>query len=501
MRDDQLRSRLVATNPWWTTARAAPDRRQAWAATDLTLAGRSRYDLGYRSGVLADVATQPLDDRLIVLRGPRRVGKSVVLKDVIHALCGRADVDPRQLVYLAADELTAQDLHRSIVQGRELTRSVDQPDPRPRVWFIDEVTGLEGWTRTLKFLRDNSAFGLDTVVCTGSSWADTAEVGRDLLAGRAGTANARRTRVLLPMAFRDFLAATRPELPRPEPVEPWSLQSAATTEAAAVAELSLDALDLAWQEYLSCGGYPRAVAEHHRDGVVSDAFLADLEAWLHRDVDRTAAEESMPRLLSELHRCTGAPLNRTRVARDLGYPGRQALDVRLVKLVRTFGAIWCHQVRADDGRRVSGAQAKLYLSDPVLAWLPGRLRAGSPSPDLTRLTESALALALAARVEALQPGRWPTDEAVGYLRTGGGAEVDLAAVPLPTPAGTRMSTPIEVKWVSHSWRSEVRALENTYAGGVVATKNLVDTTHASWALPAPLVALLLGSGDHEIRNP
>lgn len=492
MRDDQIRSRLIATNPWWPTATGAPDRRQGWADSDLTLVGRSRHDLGYRSHVLDDIATQPLDDRLVVLRGPRRVGKSVALKDVIFALCGRADVDPRQLIYIAADELTAQDLHRSIVQSRELTRSVDLPAPRSRAWFIDEVTGLEGWTRTLKFLRDNSPFGLDTVVCTGSSWADTVEVGRDLLAGRAGTGNVRRTRILLPMTFRDYLAATRPELPRPEPVEPRSLQSAATARVVTEAEFSVDAWDLAWQSYLSCGGYPRAVTEHHRDGVISDAFLADIEAWLHRDVDRDAGEESMPRLLGELHHRTGAPLNRTRMARDLGYPGRQALDLRLVKLVRTFGAIWCHQVRADDGRRIGGAQAKLYLSDPVLAWLPSRLRAGTQLPDLTRLTESVLALTLAARVESAQPGRWPAEEAIGYVRTGGGAEIDLAPVPLPTPAGTRMTTPIEVKWVSHGWRSEIRGLENTYAGGVVATKNLVDTRHPSWAMPAPLVALLLG---------
>jgi hypothetical protein len=490
VRDDQIRSRLAATNPWWGTAAAASRDPQAWASSDLTLTSRSRYDLGYRASVLDDVATGPLDDRLIVLRGPRRVGKSVVMKDAIFGMCAREDLDTRQLIYIAADELTPQDLHRSIVLGRELTRSVDQSVARTRVWFIDEVTSLDGWTSTLKFLRDNTPFGLDLVVCSGSSWADVAEVGRDLLAGRAGAASVRRTRILVPMSFRDFAIATRPELPRPGPFDPWSLQSEAVADAAAMVEFSTDALDLAWQAYLSCGGYPRAVSEYHRDGFVSDAFLTDIEAWLHRDVDRNAPEESIPQLLAELHRCTGAPLNRTRVARGLGYPNRQAFDLRLVKLVRTFAALWCHQVR-EDGHRVAGAQAKLYLSDPIMAWLPTRLRSGVPDPDMTRLTESALAVGLAARVESLQPGRWAADEAIGYRRTGGNVEVDLAPAPLPTPAGDRMSTPIEVKWVSHGWRPEVRGLEREFGGGIVATKNLTDTSHPSWALPAPLVALLL----------
>jgi hypothetical protein len=44
---------------------------------------------------------------------------------------------------------------------------------------------------------------------------------------------------------------------------------------------------------------------------------------------------------------------------------------------------------------------------------------------------------------------------------------------------------------SRSLRSEARAIEGHYGRGIVATKNIIDTDHPSWALPAPLVALLL----------
>ena len=53
------------------------------------------------------------------------------------------------------------------------------------------------------------------------------------------------------------------------------------------------------------------------------------------------------------------------------------------------------------------------------------------------------------------------------------------------------TTPIEAKWVSHGWRSEARAIEGKFGRGIVATKNITNLSHASWALPAPLVALLL----------
>ena len=51
-----------------------------------------------------------------------------------------------------------------------------------------------------------------------------------------------------------------------------------------------------WQSYLSCGGFPRAVAEYHRDGAVSQAFINDLGAWLHRDVDADAPSDPVPLL-------------------------------------------------------------------------------------------------------------------------------------------------------------------------------------------------------------
>ncbi len=419
MRDDQIRSRLVQSNPWWRTAVGGD--RLTWAADDRALRSRVPFDLGYRPDILADIALGPISDGLVVLRGPRRVGKSVTVKDTVAQLCGRHDVDPRQIVYLATDGMTAQDLNRVAVLGRDLTRSVN---PARRIWLLDEVTGVKGWTETIKLLRDNTPFGDDTVVCTGSSWDADAEVERDLFAGRAGTATTRRSRLLLPMRFRDVLAATGRDVPTPEPAPPWDLQGSAAAAAAAAVELAVDDLDLAWQGYLTSGGFPRAVAEHHRAGQVGDAFLTDLAAWIHQDVDPEAPADSVPLLLAGLHQRSCAPLNRATTANALSYRTRQTFDLRLTRLTRSF-ALWCHQVD-DVGRRVVGAQSKIYLTDPLLAWLGPRLRAGLPAPDLTTLTEVALGVALAQAVDRAQPGRWASDDAIGFLSTDGATQYDTS---------------------------------------------------------------------------
>lgn len=476
---------MRGTNPWWRAAAAGTDP-VAWTAQDRTLRERASYDLGYRSRALDDIARQPLTNGLYIFRGPRRVGKSVALKDLIATLCTRADLIPWQVIYLPVDTFTAQDLRRAIVLGTDMTRSAG--DTR-RVWVIDEITAVDGWTAEIKSLRDNSSFGDDTVLLTGSSASGAGQAVRDLGAGRTGAAQ-QPFRMVLPMNFREFLRVTAPDVPTPGPVPAWDLQTSDSREAAALLEPFVNELDLAWQRYLECGGFPRAAFEYERQGGVSSLFLRELEAWLTADVDPDGPQDSVALLMAELTARSASPLNVRGLAESLGV-SRLFLRTRLNRVVSTFAALWCHQVD-DRGRRIAGAQSKLYPVDPLIGWLGHHLRSGAAAPDYTRLTESTLGGTLARTIERHDPGRWLAGDTVGYARTAGGGEVDFAPVPVTTPTGPAHTAPVEVKWVPSGWRQAARGLEQRYGHGVMATKSALDREGAVWALPAPVLSLLLG---------
>lgn len=489
MRDDELRLLLTNANPWWRAAAGGDP--VGWVDSHRLFRDRAVHDLGFRSRALDDVATGPVGNLLTVLAGPRRVGKSVTLLDTAATLCGRGDVDVRQVVHLPCDGMAARDLTRSFTLGRDLTRSVDHDQARPRIWLLDEVSSVPGWTAALKAARDGTAVGDDTVVATGSRWADNEDVTGNLLAGRAGTTNQRRIRQLLPMSFRDYVAVARPELHVLPVTHPSRLQASEVAHILATVAFDIDAYDRAWQAYLSCGGFPRAVAEAERDGIVSESYVRDLAAWLRADVDADAPAESVPLLLHELANRATSPLNITHAAERLGYPSKKVFDLRVTRLVKSFAALPCPR-RDSNGFRVAGSQSKVYLTDPLLAWLPTRLRGGLSGPDMTALTETTLGVALARAIDTLQEGRWVSDDTIGYARTDRSKEVDLLPVAVPTAAGTATTTPIESKWVAANWRSESRVVQGKYGNGIVATKSILDTTTDTWAVPAPLVALLLG---------
>ncbi len=489
MRDDEIRRQLADANPWWAAGATGTDP-SAWTRPHRLLRDRANYDLGYRSNVLQDVETGPITDRLVVLTGPRRVGKSVALIDAAAALCQRADVDPRQVILVQCDGMQARDLRRAITLSRELTKVIDRSERRRRVWLLDEVGSVKGWTSVLKLAREGDPLGDDTVVVTSSRWHENEDVEGNLMAGRAGTSGGRRLRILLPMTFRAFLAATRPDIPLLTHVHPAILMSAAVAEELETVRFHVDQFDLAWQDYLTCGGFPRAVSEYSNLGAVSEAYQRDLVAWLRADIDPELPPESIPILLATLSGCATSPLNVTDTAAQLGYT-RDVFERRLARLTAAFATVWCPQ-RKERGEVVVGAQSKLYLTDPLLAWLPSRLRAGLARPNMTALTEMAIGVSLARLIDDLDEGRWVTSDTIGFARTGSGHEVDLGPIPIPTSSGIGMTIPIESKWVDAGWRGEAVIMERKFGAGVIATKSILDLDNRSWAIPAPMAALLLG---------
>ncbi|MGH3873089.1 MAG: hypothetical protein ACRDSR_16550 [Pseudonocardiaceae bacterium] len=103
----------------------------------------------------------------------------------------------------------------------------------------------------------------------------------DLLAGRAGTSSTRRTRLLLPMRFRDVLAATGRAVPTPGPLASWELQG----DAAGACELFADELHLAMNR-AACAEALGYASRHVFDTRLNRLTTAFAAVWSHQ-VDLT----------------------------------------------------------------------------------------------------------------------------------------------------------------------------------------------------------------------
>ncbi len=126
-----------------------------------------------------------------VLRGPRRIGKTVLLRQIMQSLLAEG-VEPHRIFYVAFDELpTIGGITEPVLAiarwfEREVlgqTFNAAQAEGRPAFLLLDEVQNLTAWAPQVKNLVDNHAV---RVLLTGSS-SLRIEAGRDSLAGRITT--------------------------------------------------------------------------------------------------------------------------------------------------------------------------------------------------------------------------------------------------------------------------------------------------------------------------
>jgi predicted AAA+ superfamily ATPase len=176
-------------------------------------------------------------------------------------------------------------------------------------------------------------------------------------------------------------------------------------------------------------------------------------------------------------------LNASAIGQDLGLGSNHTVNDRINDLALASQTRRCH--RSDGhGRPNTGAQRKVYFVDPLIARLASRRHAAYPPPDVTKLSEQQIGLALALAVMGGRADRFVAGDAVMYERTATGREIDCVG-------GYRV--PIESKYVERNWKSQARTIGAAHGSGIFATRNLLDTDGEIWVVPACILAWLLGT--------
>ena len=222
-----------------------------------------------------------------VLRGPRQVGKTVLMRQIIQALLADG-VAPYRILYVSFDELpTLRKIMEPVLAiSRWFERSVAKITfnamahaGKPVFIFLDGVQNLDAWAEQLKSLVDNSAV---RAMVTGSS-SLRIEAGRDSLAGRITTVE------MGPLLLREIAELRFHSAPAPL----WSdtglnllLSRDFWQSAVRNGNTDLELKELAFAAFSQLGGYPDAqekhdlpwheVADHLNETVIVRAIQHDL---------------------------------------------------------------------------------------------------------------------------------------------------------------------------------------------------------------------------------
>ena len=470
--EGQVAEAVRRDSPWWRNPR--------WAESDRDMLEAAGSQIDYYPLSLTNI----ISGGLYMLYGPRRVGKTVLVKRSIQALLADG-INPLRIIRVAVDGWQANrlgTLYEYVV--RVLTSSLGD---EPRYWFIDEVTSCRGqWWSVLKNLRDNTNFGNDCVVLTGSTNQNLDEAIK-AFAGRRGHIDD-PDRCLLPMNFGEFCRSLGIDLPSIEGLRADQLMSTRALDTWRTLAPYTDDLGAAWQTYLEVGGYPKAVGDWRRTNQVGTPTWRALWDVVRGDAITSGMNEDiLGAVIDGIGVRLTSPTSILGFAEEVGV-ARETLTKRIEALASSF-LVW-RSPRADNsGRADLRKQGKYYFLDPMIAKLP-QLVNGRSQVDITRMNEQQLGVALLQWNERVRPGSIRSGEWITHYRNDK-SEVDF--VGRCADLGTPM-TPVEGKYVSDSWRQESLSLRNSAIGtGVLATRDILNAQEgeAVWAVPSSFIAFAL----------
>ena len=331
--------RMCAENPWWGGGEIRADYR--------ALNPRAYFER------FARLVEETGVHRAVVLMGPRRVGKTVLLHHVIARLLAGGEYDGRDVGYVSLDHPLYTRL--SIDEAAdEIRRASDNPDG-PRVLILDEIQYLADWERHLKAFVDRHP-GVKCVV-SGSAAAALRLKSMESGAGRF-------TDFLLPpLTFHEFLDLQGVgALVECRPGHDVPAGREYRTD-------DLAGLNRHFVDYLNFGGYPEVVS--------SPAIRADPARYIGADIVDKVLLRDLPSLygiqdVQELNALfmtlaynTAGELSLDALSRQSGV-SKPTIRRYLEYLEAAFLIKVVHRVDQNARRFKRATRFKVYVTTPAL---------------------------------------------------------------------------------------------------------------------------------------
>lgn len=255
-REDVIR-RIRTENPWWQGDHKVSIDHQRWKP-------RAYFDLFFPLVQTREVR------RAVVLMGPRRVGKTVMIHHTIQALL-KSGVRPEAICYFSVDHPIYNDLSlEKLLKYYGQASGIDYTSEQVYVFF-DEIQYLRKWETHLKLIVDNHP----NIKSTASGSAAAA-----LRLRSAESGAGRFTDFLLPpLTFYEYLHL----LDKTDLIE--GVEAEIVSRPYYFNAKDIDQLNEQFLFYLNYGGYPEVIFSPHiqsdpgrfiKNDIIDKVLLRDL---------------------------------------------------------------------------------------------------------------------------------------------------------------------------------------------------------------------------------
>lgn len=302
-------------------------------------------------------------ERIIIVKGPRRTGKTTILYQIIHFLLGKG-INPFDVLFLSFDDPSLKtDLDKIIRTYQEIRgKTINQGEI---YCFLDEVHFLDNWQFIVKKYFDKKH---PIKFLISSSSASLFKKGLESLAGRTVE------EIVLPFSFKEIVLYHFRynkhflEFFEKKQITPYE-----------------DEIKILFNNYLSKGGFPHILS-------VEEPFLRQkllrediLEKAIYRDLVSLYSirePQKLEKMFSYLSDISGQILNISNLSKNIGL-SRMYTENYLNYLEKAYLVFRFNNFSLSSGKKIR-TPSKVYLVDSGLIDL-----FGNTSPDF--LLESVVA--------------------------------------------------------------------------------------------------------------
>ncbi len=331
--EKEIKTRLQFDNPWWEVSQIEPRFAQ--------MPHRHYFESFF------ELVAERSINRAIVLMGPRRVGKTVMVYHAVQKLIDQG-IAPHQILYLSLETplYTGLRLDQLLTFFSELHSHTRQSN---LIIFFDEVQYLKDWEVHLKSLVDS--YPQYRFVVTGSAAAALRLKSQESGAGRFSNF------LLPPLTFAEYLSFIDREN---ELITKYNDQYVATN----ITELNQEFIN-----YLNFGGYPEAVLSTKIQGSSSRFIKSDIiDKVLLRDLPSLygiSDIQELNRLFTTLAYNTGNEVSLDNLSKSSGVV-KNTLKRYIEYLEAAFLVRRIYRID-DSAKRFQRANSfKVYLTNPSM---------------------------------------------------------------------------------------------------------------------------------------
>ena len=340
---------LFDMNPWWKNRQAIH---------------QDKHIQTFESSMirwLPPLLKTPLqEDALHIIKGPRQVGKTTLLKLLIRNLLSDKSISENDILFLSLDAArNVDEVVEAILYYFKTVRTSNR-----RYLFLDEASFLSEWPRGVKVLIDMGFDRNATYVVTGSSALDLKK-SSERLPGRRGKG---RDFVLLPLCFREFLSILHPQISI-VPVD--SLSEFFQKEQRDFFDLHMYKTEIegAFHAYLQTGGFPAwidARLKQESDEHLHMTFRAIVEGDMSRlRKDATLLMHLALPILKHL----GTPVDWKKLANETGMGSHHTARDYVSILSDSYILYFLQALDENKNLPKLRKGKKIYPFDPILSTL------------------------------------------------------------------------------------------------------------------------------------